>query len=102
MLNKGLLMRKSKPIESSEKNAKLIKAFIYKQISEKNPQLNGMDKILMIKKMNEQDIISMIKNIPSLDDIEKNIQKHMEEKKNNNNNNCKNKFAREKMGKGTL
>ena len=39
MLNKGTLSIKSKVVEANEKNAKLIKAVIYRKISEKNPQL---------------------------------------------------------------
>ena len=80
MLNKGLLVRKNKPIEPNEKNAKLIKAFIYRQISEKNPQMGGMDKIMIFKAMSEDEIINSIKTIPDLDELEKNIQKHIQEK----------------------
>jgi len=80
LLNKGVLIKKSKPIEANEANAKLIKAYIYRQVSEKHPQLNGMDKILMIQKMSEKEIITMVKDMPNLEEIEKTIQKHLEEK----------------------
>lgn len=61
MLNNGLLTQSNKPIEANERNAKLIKAFIYRQISEKNPQMGGMDKILAFKTMSENEIINMVK-----------------------------------------
>ena len=83
MLNKGLLLQSNKPIEASEKNAKLVKAYIYRQISEKNPEMGGMDKILSIKTMNENEIINIVKKIPSLDELEENIKKHLEEKNKN-------------------
>ena len=80
MLNKGLIIKNSKPIEASEKNAKLIKSFLYRIVSEKNPQLTGMYKILMIKKMNDKEIIESLTKMPDLDDLEENIRKHIEDK----------------------
>ncbi len=83
MLNKGELVKDSEPIKADERNAKLIKAYIYRQVSEKNPQLGGLDKILMISKMSDSQIIDMVNEMPSLDEIERNIQKHLEEKRAN-------------------
>jgi len=89
MLNNGLLTQSNKPIEANERNAKLIKAFIYRQISEKNPQMGGMDKILAFKTMSENEIINMVKKMPNLDELEKSIQKHIEEKQSTKKNNKK-------------
>ena len=86
MLNNGLLIQSNKPIEANEKNAKLIKAYIYRQISEKNPQMGGMDKILTFKTMSENEIINIVKKMPDLDKLEKIILKHMEDKKINKKN----------------
>jgi hypothetical protein len=83
MLNKGLITKNSKPIEADEKNAKLIKSYLYRVVSEKNPQLTGMDKILMIKKMNDKEIIDTLYTMPDLDELEENIRKHIEEKQKN-------------------
>jgi hypothetical protein len=80
MLNKGLLLQSNKPIKADERNARLIKAFIYRIVSEKNPEMGGMDKILSIKTMNEDEIIKLIKKMPDLDELEENIKKHIEEK----------------------
>ncbi len=81
MLNNGLLVQSNKPIDANEKNAKLIKAYIYRQISEKNPQMGGMDKILTFKTMNDNEIINMVKKMPNLDELEESIQKHIDNKK---------------------
>jgi len=42
--------------------------------------MGGMDKILSIKTMNEDEIIKLIKKMPDLDELEENIKKHIEEK----------------------
>ncbi len=81
MLNKGELVKDSEPIEASERNAKLIKAYVYRKFSEKNPQMGGLDKILAISKMSEQQISDIVESMPDLDDLEKTIQKHIEERK---------------------
>ena len=80
MLNKGELVKDSEPIPATERNAKLIKAYIYRKVSEKNPQMGGLDKILSISKMSEQQIADMVSSMPGLDELEKTIQKNIEEK----------------------
>ena len=89
MLNEGLLLQDNKPIEANEKNAKLVKAYIYRQISEKNPQIGGMDKILLFKSMSDNEIIKMVKKMPNIDELEQTIQKHLEEKVENKSNKSK-------------
>jgi hypothetical protein len=81
MLNKGEITYKNKPLEANERNAKLIKSFLYKQISDKNPQLTGMDKILIIQKMNKADLLKLLKNLPDLDQLEKTIEEHIKNKR---------------------
>jgi outer membrane biosynthesis protein TonB len=81
MLNKGEIRQDNKPIEASEKNAKLVKAYMYKVVSEKNPQMNGMEKISLIKNMNNTDITTILKKLPNLDKLEKEIQEHIEKKR---------------------
>ena len=87
MLNKGLLLQSNKPIEASEKNAKLVKAYIYRKVSEKNPEMGGMDKILSIKTMGDNQIINMVKKMHDLEELEESIRKHLEEKSKNKKNN---------------
>ena len=83
LLNKGVLMQNNNPIDANEKNAKLVKAHIYRYISEKNPQLSGMDKIHSFKTMSEDEIVKLVSKMPNLDVLEKNIQKHIAEKQKN-------------------
>jgi hypothetical protein len=81
MLNKGEITQKNKPLEASERNAKLIKSFLYKQVSDKNPQLTGMDKILIIQKMNKSELLNHLKKLPDLDQLEKTIEEHIKNKR---------------------
>jgi len=81
MLNKGEITQKNKPLEASERNAKLIKSFLYKQVSDKNPQLTGLDKILIIQKMNKSELLNHLKKLPDLDQLEKTIEEHIKNKR---------------------
>ena len=80
MLKDGKFYRGSEQIEDNERNALLIKRYLYRYLSEKNPELSGMDKILNIKNMTEDEMVKLVKNIPDLDDLEKQIQQHLTEK----------------------
>lgn len=80
LLDKGVLEKDSVALEATERNAKLIKAHIYKYISEKNPQMGGLDKIIMFNKMTQQEIIDLVNKMPDLDKLEKEIQKHIADK----------------------
>ena len=81
MLNKGEIMNKNKPLEASERNSKLIKSYLYKQVSDKNPQLTGMDKILIIQKMSKSELLNHLKKLPDLDQLEKTIEEHIKNKR---------------------
>lgn len=81
MLKEGLIKEKSKKLDADERNAKLIKAYIYKKVSEENPQMTGMDKILLIKGMNDDEFVKHLSKMPALDKIEKDIEKHLKSKK---------------------
>jgi hypothetical protein len=87
MLNKGEITYKNKPIEANERNAKLIKSFLYKQVSDKNPQLTGMDKILIIQKMSKSELLTHLKKLPDLDQLEKTIEEHIKNKRMERDNN---------------
>jgi len=83
MLNNGLITYKSKPLEATEKTAKLLKSFLYNYIRDKNPTLSGMDKITTIKNMPDSEIIELTVDV-DLDAIESRNEgfrkKHLEEK----------------------
>jgi hypothetical protein len=83
LLKDGKFYRGSEQIDDNERNALLIKRFLYRYLSEKNPELSGMDKILNIKNMTESEMVKLVKNIPDLDDLEKQIQQHLTEKSKN-------------------
>lgn len=80
MLSNGVITHKSKKIKPTEDNARLVKAYIYKKVGEENPQMTGMDKILLIKGMSEDEFVNATKSMPALDTIQKEITKHMEKK----------------------
>ena len=81
LLNRGELMQNNKPIDATERNARLIKTYLYRKVSEENPQFNGMDKILAIKKMSDVDIVNAVQNLPDLDKYEKEIKESIEKKR---------------------
>lgn len=83
MLSEGLITYKSKPIEANEKNARLIKSFLYNYVRDKNPTLSGMDKITTVKNMPNSEIIELTTDV-DLESVEKRNEdfrkKHLEEK----------------------
>ena len=81
LLNRGELLQNNKPIDATERNARLIKTYLYRRVSEENPQYNGMDKILAIKKMSDTDIVNAIENLPDLDKYEKEIKESIDVKR---------------------
>jgi hypothetical protein len=99
MLNKEEITYKNKPIESSDRNARLIKSFLYKQISDKNPTLSGMDKILIIQKMSKSELLTHLKKLPDLDQLEKTIEEHIKNKRINKVNNSSDSMSNEKIKK---
>ena len=90
MLNDGLIKENSKKITGDEKNASLLKFYVYQKVSKENPQMTGMDKILLIKGMSNDDIVKFISKMPTMDQLEKERQglkdKNMKEKEKNKNN----------------
>jgi hypothetical protein len=79
MLNEEKITIASKNIEASEKNALLIKSFLYNYVKNKSPQLSGMDKIMKVKEMPEHEILTILKDMPDIDKYEKQINKYKEE-----------------------
>ena len=79
MLNDEKITIASKIIEASEKNALLIKSFLYNYVKNKSPQLSGMDKIMKVKEMPEHEILVILKDMPDIDKYEKQINKFKEE-----------------------
>ena len=81
LLNKGDIKQNNKPIEATEQNAKTLKTFLWKKVSEENPQFSGMDKILQLKKMNDSEIIKSLTNLPNFEKYQKEILLNIEKNK---------------------
>ena len=68
MLNNKEILYQNIPIEYSEKNAKLIKSFLYKEISNKYPKMNSYNKILKINQFEKSELLNIFVNLPNLDE----------------------------------
>ena len=82
MLEKKLIKYKNKPIEPTEENAKLIKSYLYHKLSESEAgqNMNSMDKITLLLKKSEDDIISDLEDMPKLKELKEEIEKHRKER----------------------
>jgi hypothetical protein len=90
MLNNSLFEYKNKPIEATQKNASLIKSYLFRKIGEEHPEFDGKNKINHLNNMKEKDMIGMVKKMPfSLEELEESINKNREEKEKMKNNNKK-------------
>ena len=83
MLEKGLLFRESEKIAATDKNASLIKTYLFGYVKNKNPQLNSMAKHLQIKKMTDDEIVELVENMPDLDKLHEDITKKKDMKSTN-------------------
>lgn len=79
MLEQKLITYKNKPVDANEENARLIKAFLYHKLRE-NKTLNSSDKITILNKKTEQEILDDLKDMPKLEDIKKQIEEHKKKK----------------------
>ena len=68
MLNNKEILFQNIPIENLEKNARLIKSFLYKEISQKYPKFNSYNKILKINQLNKDEIFLLLNNLPDLNE----------------------------------
>jgi len=83
MLNNKEIIYQNVPIECSEKNAKLIKSFLYKEISKKYPKFNGYDKILKINQLENSELFKVFDKLPNLDEYSNMIENSIKNRKNN-------------------
>lgn len=74
LLNKKLLFQSNKVIESTNKNASLIKCYIYSKICQKNYNMDKKEQLLLIKNMDENEIIKIVKKMPNLYKLEEYIE----------------------------
>ncbi len=84
MLYNQHILYKNNPINNTETNARLIKSFLYKQISNKYPKYNSFDKISTINKLNDNELSNLLEGLPDLDEYYKNIQQNKEKRTKEN------------------
>ena len=93
LLDNGKIMYKSKPVEASATNAKLLKSFLYNYVRNKNPELTGFEKITLIKDMPDSEIIELTTDV-NLDEVSKKLEnfraKNLEMKNSKHENSVKN------------
>jgi len=68
MLNNKEILYQNIPVENLEKNARLIKSFLYKEISQKYPKFNSYNKILKINQLDKDELFSLLNNLPDLNE----------------------------------
>ena len=84
MLNDKLITINNKLIMDENDNAEIIKRFLYGEITKENNQLSGFDKITILNKMSDDELVDMIKRIKDykeLVSLNKDIKKNRDEKK---------------------
>ena len=79
MLEQKLITHKNKPINATEENARLIKAYLYHKLRE-NKTLNSSDKINILNKKTEQELLDDLEDMPTLEEIKKRMEEHMKKK----------------------
>jgi hypothetical protein len=84
MLYNQHILYKNNPINNTETNARLIKSFLYKQISNKYPKYNSFDKISTINKLNDNELSNLLEELPNLDEYYTNIQQSKEKRTKEN------------------
>ena len=84
MLYNQNILYKNNPINNTETNARLIKSFLYKQISNKYPKYNSFDKISTINKLNDNELYNLLEGLPNLDEYYTNIQQNKEKRTKEN------------------
>ncbi len=68
MLNNKEILYQNIPVQNLEKNARLIKSFLYKEISLEYPKLNSYNKILKINQLNKDELLLIFNNLPNLEE----------------------------------
>ena len=85
LYNKNIIYQNN-PVDNTEKNARLIKSFLYRKISSKYPKYNSFTKILTINNLNDNELSNLLLDLPNLDEWYNNIQKYKEKQNLNRKN----------------
>lgn len=69
MLEMNEIIINDRTIEDSEQNMRVIKRFLYKKVKDENPSLNSREKMIILNKMEDEEIKENLSSISSFDDL---------------------------------
>ena len=69
MLEMNEIVINDKTIQDGEQNMRVIKRFLYKIVNDKNPSLNSREKMIILNKMDDEEIKVKLNSISSFDDL---------------------------------
>ena len=69
MLEMNEIVINDRTIEDSEQNMRVLKRFLYKKVKDENPSLNSREKMIILNKMEDEEIKETLSSIPSFDDL---------------------------------
>lgn len=80
MLEKKIIHIKNKVIEATDDNASVIKSYLYRLVRDKNPTMSSFDKITILNKKSESEILEDLKDIPTIPELKKQMEEFKEAK----------------------
>jgi hypothetical protein len=80
MLEKKIIQIKNKVIDATEENASIIKSYLYRLVRDKNPTMSSFDKITILNKKSESEILEDLKDIPTIPELKKQMEEFKEAK----------------------
>ena len=69
MLEMNEIVINDRTIEDSEQNMRVLKRFLYKKVKDENPSLNSREKMIILNKMEDEEIKETLNSISSFDDL---------------------------------
>ena len=78
--SKTITDKTGKHIKNNEKNVKLIKSFLYTKAKEAKPDSFSAEKFNWLLSKSSTELENMIKDLPDIDKLEKDIEEHMKQK----------------------
>jgi len=69
MLEMNEIVINDKTIKDSEQNMRVLKRFLYKKVKDENPSLNSREKMIILNKMEDEEIKEILNSISSFDDL---------------------------------
>ena len=85
MLEMNEIVINDRTIEDSVQNMRIIKRFLYKKVKDENPSLNSREKMIILNKMEDEEIKETLSSISSFDDLislDENLKEEYSKKQN--------------------